>query len=545
MGLSGRRLLVMLGALVMLVAAPAGAQAFSWSAPTTLPFQYTTELNPTFACASDIQCTVTIGINELTFDPQDPGSPKPVSLAQQPGGDGEAAEPASLSCPSTTLCVATDGYTEDFGPDGYAFTFDPQTGVAQAPVSMPAGAGLVSCPSTSECVSIDSNAGDNDPDDAFEWDPATPTMQRDIDLGFTANTPFDALACPAENQCSVTNDSYVSTFNPLTDVSVTPFHADLSDQTIAQPFACASTSLCVTIRNNAIDGCGSDYCPPGSGPAFSAGTRAFDPDSPTALSSSFSPAPSGLPGSPDLLACPLNSAASATCLIAGAVYDGSSPSSYWLDSIPADSTNATSTAEAPPQSTNSAFIALACPTALECVAIGVPESSGALQDADFQMWSTQTTTTTPPGGSTGGNPGGPSGGNPGGNSGGGASVPTVGRAVASGSTVLIPISCSSGSSSCKVTSTLSVTETLRGSKVIAVASLATKQRTHRRTITIGSATVTVAAGRKTTEHLRLNRAGLRLLTARRKLSVELTVSSARNGKTTRLLRRSVSLRRAR
>jgi hypothetical protein len=545
MELAGRRLLIMVGALVMLVPAPAGAQAFSWSAPTSLPLEYTTELNPTFACASDRQCTVTIGINELTFDPQDPGSPKPVSLAQQPGGDGEAAEPASLSCPSTTLCVATDGYTEDFGPDGYAFTFDPQTGVAQAPVSMPAGAGLVSCPSTAECVSIDSNAGDNDPDDAFEWDPATPTMQRDIDLGFTANTPFDALACPAENQCSVTNDSYVSTFNPLTDVSVTPFHADLSDQTVAQPFACASTSLCVTNRNNSIDGCGSDYCPPGSGPAFSAGTRTFDPSAPTALSSSFSPAPSGLPGSPDLLACPLNPAASANCLIAGAIYDSTVPSSYWLASIPADSTNADATPETPPQSANSAFIALACPTTLECVALGVPESSGAPQDADFEMWSTQTTTSTPPGGPSGGNPGGSSGGNPGGKSGGGDSVSTVGRAVASGSTVLIPISCSSGSSSCKVTSTLSVTETLRGSKVVAVASLASKKRTHRRTITVGRATVTVTAGRKTTERVQLNKTGRQLLATHHKLSVELTVTRTGDGKATRLLHRSVSLRRTR
>jgi phosphoserine phosphatase len=71
---------------------------------------------------------------------------------------------------------------------------------------------------------------------------------------------------------------------------------------------------------------------------------------------------------------------------------------------------------------------------------------------------------------------------------------------------------------------MSVIETLRGGKVIAIsARAAPKLKT--RTITIGTATVTLAAGASEEVTVRLTSAGRLLLKEHRSLTVKLTVTS--------------------
>jgi hypothetical protein len=139
---------------------------------------------------------------------------------------------------------------------------------------------------------------------------------------------------------------------------------------------------------------------------------------------------------------------------------------------------------------------------------------------DFQpSWTAQPIT--PVGGSGGGSGGGGSGG--GGS--GGASSSTLGKVRHSGTTVSITIKCSSGTGSCHDTIGLAARETLRGSKVTAVAASKTKHKL----AVLGSKAVTVAAGRSQTVSVSLNGAGKSLQKKFHRLPLLLVVLQ---GKTT-------------
>jgi hypothetical protein len=112
-----------------------------------------------------------------------------------------------------------------------------------------------------------------------------------------------------------------------------------------------------------------------------------------------------------------------------------------------------------------------------------------------------------------------------------ASTPTstlvAGHASVSGTTVSVPVACE-GATSCSVTVTLSVVETISG-RHVALAAAAKKSKQPKRTkktVVIGSKHVTVPAGQHTTIKVLLNATGVRLLKANHHLKAKLTGSLA-------------------
>jgi hypothetical protein len=135
--------------------------------------------------------------------------------------------------------------------------------------------------------------------------------------------------------------------------------------------------------------------------------------------------------------------------------------------------------------------------------------------------------------------GGPGGAGPGGGGPGTPTVPgtptglliakaKVTKVVVHGTKVLVSLSCTGNAKAkCPVNLKLSVTETLRRGKVIAVSAAKRKAKTKKRVVVVGSAAVTLHGGKRKTVTISLNRAGRRLLAHRRKLKVTLTVSEGR------------------
>lgn len=104
---------------------------------------------------------------------------------------------------------------------------------------------------------------------------------------------------------------------------------------------------------------------------------------------------------------------------------------------------------------------------------------------------------------------------------------SVGRARVSGDSASIPIACK-GDTSCTVSLELTVTEALRGHRVVAVSARKTKV-THK-TVVVGTAKATVKAGHKQTVLIALDRTGRDLLAARHRLAARLTVIQRIAGK---------------
>lgn len=97
---------------------------------------------------------------------------------------------------------------------------------------------------------------------------------------------------------------------------------------------------------------------------------------------------------------------------------------------------------------------------------------------------------------------------------------SVGRARVSGTTASVPITCK-GETSCKVSLKLTVTETLRGHRLIAVS--ARKAKLTHKTVTLGTASGTIKAGRTARVRIGLNGTGRHLLASRHRLTAKLTV----------------------
>jgi hypothetical protein len=143
--------------------------------------------------------------------------------------------------------------------------------------------------------------------------------------------------------------------------------------------------------------------------------------------------------------------------------------------------------------------AVACATASQCVAV---LSSGLAVNIT-------------PAVSAGGSGGG-------GGTGGGGGVSLHGSPSGSGGKVRFALSCAASSSGCRVTASLTSTETVQGNKVLGV-SAAVK---HHRTVRVGTRTVKIAAGKTATVTVTLNVAGRRLLARFHRLSVRLRIAVA-------------------
>jgi hypothetical protein len=91
----------------------------------------------------------------------------------------------------------------------------------------------------------------------------------------------------------------------------------------------------------------------------------------------------------------------------------------------------------------------------------------------------------------------------------------------SGTTASVRISCK-GDTSCTVSLKLTVIETFRGHKLVAVS--ARKAKLKHKTVVVGTAKATVKAGHTQTVRIGLNRTGRKLLAARHRLTAKLTVT---------------------
>jgi len=123
-------------------------------------------------------------------------------------------------------------------------------------------------------------------------------------------------------------------------------------------------------------------------------------------------------------------------------------------------------------------------------------------------------------GSTGsGTPGGTSNAPPGG-------TVKIGGASASGTSASALVSCVGASgSTCTISVSLYVTETLKGGKVVAVSAKTNPKKTTKRTVDLGTTTVTLKAGESQKVTVKLNGAGQGLLKSHHTLAVKLTEHS--------------------
>jgi hypothetical protein len=102
---------------------------------------------------------------------------------------------------------------------------------------------------------------------------------------------------------------------------------------------------------------------------------------------------------------------------------------------------------------------------------------------------------------------------------------TVGGTAVSvrGSTVSVPVACNGGpGATCKVTAVLSVTESLKGGHVVAIASRTTKAKTV--TVVVGLASTSLATGQHRTMRVSLNGRGRKLLARFHIVKAQLIIS---------------------
>jgi hypothetical protein len=99
---------------------------------------------------------------------------------------------------------------------------------------------------------------------------------------------------------------------------------------------------------------------------------------------------------------------------------------------------------------------------------------------------------------------------------------SVGRGSVSGTTARVRVTCKGpAGAKCKLLFRLTVTEILRGKKLVGVTARA---KLKKRTVVVGSASVTLKAGETRTVRITLNRTGKALLAKRHKLPVRLRVT---------------------
>ncbi|HYZ82569.1 MAG TPA: hypothetical protein VE571_14940, partial [Solirubrobacteraceae bacterium] len=144
-----------------------------------------------------------------------------------------------VSCPSTSLCVATDS-------TGAVFTATNPTGGASAWTSATvAGEEAltgVSCPSKTLCVAVD--------DSGTEWRSTDPTGGAAAwTEGKVESMPLNAVACPSTILCVAvdSNGAVVTSSNPAKGAWGSPVSVDAPDgaPNVINTITCPSIGLCV------------------------------------------------------------------------------------------------------------------------------------------------------------------------------------------------------------------------------------------------------------------------------------------------------------
>jgi hypothetical protein len=122
-----------------------------------------------------------------------------------------------------------------------------------------------------------------------------------------------------------------------------------------------------------------------------------------------------------------------------------------------------------------------------------------------------------------------------------SATPSITGVHVKGQAARVSLTCAGTSGqTCAITLRLTVTETLRGTRIIAIKASAkrTAKKTRHKTVTIGRIAVKLSAGQHLTRTIPLNRAGQRLLSRYHRLRA--TLRMVRSGKT--LTTRTITLR---
>jgi hypothetical protein len=118
-----------------------------------------------------------------------------------------------------------------------------------------------------------------------------------------------------------------------------------------------------------------------------------------------------------------------------------------------------------------------------------------------------------------------------------AGIASAGHITVKGGTATVAVTCR-GATSCRVSLTLTVHETLRGHRIVAVSAAKTKKpKLKHRLVVVGSASATVPAGKTPKLKVSLNRIGRGLLAARHRLTATLTIRQRGTGKKTKVVAR--------
>jgi hypothetical protein len=162
-------------------------------------------------------------------------------------------------------------------------------------------------------------------------------------------------------------------------------------------------------------------------------------------------------------------------------------------------------------------------------AIGTRTASLTVTDtAGTQTVSLSGTGAAPGGGSTGGN--------------GAAPTARLVSATVSGTHATLTIACGTGAGHCAVKGALTITEKLKGRKIVAVGAAGThaNAKTKSKTVTLATGSATINANASSTITLTLSKAGARLLAAHHKLKATLTVTQTGTGTSVTIATRTLT-----
>jgi hypothetical protein len=420
----------------------------------------------------------------------------------------------TISCPSQTFCIAIDELGNTFKYSGGTWSFiTPRLGaLTQTTSSL-----QVSCTSTSFCIAALPGPGTDE--DYYVWNGAS---WGSVHVLESTGATITGLACTSASFCVATDTSdFALKFNGSTWTS-TPSRLVAGDTLNDQFYVSCAGTFCLASSFQSAD-----TLTTADGSTWTQGTNiktangGFGAGGPTSCATASMCAIVDLSGNgytyavPDTLATQPSLAGLATpgstiTLTPGTV---SSPDVSMVDSF--QRCLGGCTALGGTSYTTTAADVGADIQDSETAGVGLDTEGPFAANTIGPITSPSTAT---PGGGT------PAGGTPGGGPPGGhLEKATVGSVKVSGNAAQVTVSCPSASSAnCSVKVTLVVTETLSGHKLIAVS--ARKPKTHKRTVTLGSATATINPGGQTQIKISLNSAGKKLLTSRHTLKVELSVT---------------------
>jgi hypothetical protein len=497
----------------------------SWStAEASLPTGGTAATVSSVSCAAAGECTAvgsyTAGSNtQGLLLTQSSGSWGTGAEASLPSG-ATGANLASVSCVSSGECAAVGVYTDSAG-NGQGLLLSKAGGTwgTGEEAGLPAGASSsnqdadadsVSCSSAGNCSAVGTYFDDADQQQGFllteaggSWSAAA---QLTIVSGASSNpdVSLDSVSCAAAGNCGA-GGTYIDSANKFQGLLVR--EAANPALTVSAPSGdVAGTAIPASSLSSGLSS--------GATPSGQVTFTVFGPQS-------SAPTVCGGAGTP----------VASVAVTGDGTYGPSSgftPSSggdyWWYASYDGDASD------------NS--VGSTCGSGMVETVVTAPSNGGGAGNTGGGSGSGGSGSGSGSGGGSGSGAGGGSGSSGGSGSGAGTTLGTpsnpnplsaaglgVGRVTLSGATATVALTCHGASGqSCAVHLALSVIETIKGGKVTEVAALATKGATaKRKTVSLGSCGVTLAAGQSRAVLVSLNGAGKALLAKRHTLHAGLTV----------------------